>query len=458
MTITGLLILGSGFFLLTLVGVPEVSRHIRGLHYGWVIVGLGSVMWVTSTGIRFAASLLIPSLTDPDRAPYFGWSLGLIAFAFTIQFVLAGLLGPLAGWFADRYGVRRVMVGGAILFIASMMLTGSMTQIWQFWLYFGVIMSASIAVFQVTLVAGVTYWFKTQLGLAMGILQALLGIGTAAMVLLVFILFNSFGIRWTFWLPGILGGAILLLGIRYFYDEPAAIGLRPYGASEDDPIRSPHNIETAKIRTAVFLRQAQGTTAFWNLIGIHFWGCAGHNVILVFLIAMAEANGMSQAMAVGVYITLTVLSAVSRFFAPVVADRTGSKGVMGVCFALQTFPVLLLLVAQDPWVFFSFAVLFGIGMGGEMTAFPIINRQYFGGAPTGTTYGYQMLGAGMGMALGPLAAGFLWDLTGEYTGAITLSFALSLVGIISIFALPTTTRHLLPEWEDSLPPEARTAV
>ena len=425
-----------------------VGKHR--VHYAWVIVGVASVMWTTSSAIRFAASLLV---SEFERD--FGWNYGYIAVAFTMQWILSGLLGPVVGWLGDRYGVRKVMFAGAILFIAGMLLTGTMTHLWQFWLYFGVILAAAMAVFQVTLVSGVTIWFKTKLGLAMGTLQGFQGIGTALVILIVFVLFSAFGLRWTFWGPGIVGGAILLLGIRYFHNEPAAIGLRPYGASESEPIRRLQDNQAAKVRASVFLKQAQRTSSFWNLIGIHFWGCAGHNIILLFLIAMAEEEGLSRGMAVAVYITLTVVSTVTRFAVPVAADRMGSKGVMGISFALQTFPVLMLLVAQDPWMFFVFAVLFGVGMGGEMTAFPIINRQYYGDAPVGATYGWQMLGAGIGMALGPLAGGFLWAVTGEYWPAVLLSFVLSLVGVVSIWGLPTTSRQLIPHWEESLPVGAR---
>jgi MFS family permease len=409
-------------------------------------------MWTTSSAVRFATSLLVPYLEDPDGA--YGWSYGFIAFAFTLQWLLAGLLGPVVGWLGDRYGFRRIMAGGALLFIAGMILIGTMTQLWQFWLYFGVLLAGSIAAFQVSMVAGVSIWFKKQLGLAMGIMQAFMGLGTAAAIGLVYVLYDQFGLKWTFWLPGMIGGALLLLGTRYFRNEPAALGMRPFGANEDDPIREPMAAGMAKIRTRVFLKQAQRTSAFWNLIGIHFWGCSGHNIILVFLIAMVETE-LSIEMGLVIYITLTIVSAITRFTAPVVADRTGSKGAMGVCFVLQTFPVLILLVAHHPWSFFLFAVLFGIGLGGEMTVFPIINRQYYGDAPTGTAYGWQMLGSGFGMALGPLAGGFLWDATGEYTSSVILAFALSLIGVISILFLPATSRQQVPGWEDALPPEIR---
>ena len=426
----------------------------RNVHYSWVIVSIASIMWMTSSGMRFAASLLIDEFNKPE---YFGWSIGAITVGFTIQWMMSGILAPISGWLSDRYGVRRVMWAGGILFIIGMILTGTMTQLWQFYLYFGVLLAAGMAAFQVTLVSGVTLWFRKQLGLAMGLLQALQGLGTAAAILVVFILFNQFGLRWTFWIPGIAGGAILLFLTRYFYNEPAELGLRQWGASKDEPIRRMQNNDLAKIRTSTFLKQAQKTSAFWNLVGIHFWGCAGHNVILILLVAMATDSGLSKGTAVAVYILLTATSTITRFATPVLADRFGAKTVMLVCFSAQTFPLLILLVSQDTASYFIFAVLFGIGLGGEMTAFPIVNRQYYGDAPTGTTYGWQMAGAGVGMALGPVLGGFLRDWTGTYDWSVLLSFGLSLTAVFCIIFLPSTSQRQLPNWEDELPPEARAA-
>ena len=432
-----------------------ITVGTRDIHYAWVIVGVASTLWTTSSAIRFAVPLLVSSFESD-----FGWSYGFIAFAFTLQWILSGLSAPLVGWLSDQYGVRRLLYIGAVLFIAGMLLTGAMTELWQFWLYFGLIMGGSMAIFQVTLVAGVPLWFKTKLGLAMGTVQALQGLGTALLILIVYILFTYLGLRWTFWIPGIVGGAILLLGIRYFHNEPAEIGIRRYGASKDEPIRSLQNNETARIRTRVFQRQAQKTSAFWNLIGIHFWGCAGHMIILLFLIAMIEDTGLSRGTGVAVYLTMNVVSTVTRFVVPVAADNFGSKGVMGASFVLQTLPVLMLMpfVPQAAWIFFVFAALYGIGMGGEMTAFPIINRQYYGDAPTGTTYGYQSLGGGLGMALGPLVGGFLWTLTDVYWPALVLSFVLSLFGAVSIYLLPNTSRQQVPDWEEQLPQEIRSSA
>ena len=430
-----------------------IGRHQ--IHYAWVMVGLAAVMRLVSSSFRSSSSILIPRLVDS-----FGWSYGAVGLGFSLQWVISGLLGPGAGWLGDRYGARTVMTLGALLFLAGMVLTGTMTQLWQFYLYFGFLLSTAMGIFQVPLTAAVTLWFQRRLGVGMGALQASQGLGPLIAVPIMLLIIHQFGggasgVRAAFWIPGLFGGFTLILLIRLFHNEPADIGLRPLGADQDQPIRKLQRGPIARIRTQVFQRQAQRTSAFWNLIGIHFWGCAGHAIILVYLVALAEDRGLSAGLAAGVFVTMVVFSSITRFAVPVVADHVGSKWAMGACFIMQTAPVVLLFFAHDPWMFYLFAVLFGIGFGVEMSAFPIINRQYYGSAPIGTTYGWQMMGAGLGMATGSLIGGQLIDLTGGFTATIALSLSLSLVGVFSILMLPGTDRHLLPHWEQDLPQEAR---
>ena len=426
------------------------------VHYAWVIVGVAAVMRLFSSSFRSSSSILIPRLVDS-----FGWSYGAVGLGFALQWVVSGLLGPSAGWMGDRYGARWTMTAGALLFILGMVLTGLMTSLWQFYLFFGVILSASMGIFQVPLTASVTMWFRKHLGTGMGLLQSAQGIGPLVAVPIMLLVIAAFGgglpgLRAAFWVPGVIGGVAILGLVRLFYNEPAQVGMRPLGASENEPVRQVQRGEIARIRTRVFFKQAQRTLAFWNLIGIHFWGCAGHAIVLVYLVAIAEAEGVSQGLAAGAFVTMSVTSTVTRFAVPVLADHLGSKGIMAVCFALQTLPIVFLFFAVEPWQFYLFAVLFGIGFGGEMSAFPIINRQYYGSAPIGTTYGWQMMGAGVGMAAGALIGGWLRDLTGNFDATMGLSLVLSLVGVFSIVVLPSTRTHQLPDWEQQLPPEAQT--
>ena len=465
------------------------------IHYAWVIVVITSVMRLVSSSFRMGFPALIPLI-----AVEFGWEVALVTLAFSLQWVISGAFGPVAGWLGDRYGARFTMTVGALLYIVGMVLTGFMTQEWHLILFFGIVLSASMGIFQVPLTVSVTSWFRKHLGVGMGLLQSSQGLGPVIAIPIMIGLAGwftvgsgaqwnhlipvgtpeSLGIRMAFWIPGIVGGIFLLLLIRAFYNTPEDVGLRQLGADANTPPRrAPAKGATAKARTSVFLRQVRHTPAFWNLIGIHYWGCAGHSIVIVFLPAMiistfepaggwlsiadesARASALLRASAIGgaALMTMSLVSTVTRFGVPVAADLLGSKWVMAVCFFLQVAPVALLLFAilfsPAIWMFFLFAVLFGIGFGGEMSAFPIINRQYYGNAPIGTTYGFQMMGAGAGMASGAMLGSLLLWVTGGYAATAALSFVMSLIGVITIVFLPNTHRHQLPEWENDLPAEMR---
>ena len=568
------------------------------IHYAWMIVVITAQMRLVSSSFRMSFPALVPFI-----AAGFGWEVWLITLAFSLQWVISGVFGPPAGWLGDRYGARFTMTVGAMLYIVGMILTGFMTEIWHLFLFFGIILSASMGIFQVPLTVAVTSWFRRHLGIGMGLLQSSQGFGPVVALPIMLGLITWFsvgngadltewlpfggspdilGIRMAFWIPGIIGGIILLRLTRIFYNSPEDVGLRQLGDDGSTPARrapaigqvflmvfwvscilgiklllltlitmafwvlgiiggiigstillsliiigfykspkvflrafrmlgtiggiillpliliifykKPKDVElrqlgddgatpvrraptsgpSAKERTRVFLRQVRKTPAFWNLIGIHYWGCAGHSIIIVFLpqtiVAALEPQWndlpagdpallVAGAIAGGAAATMSIVSTVTRFGVPIAADLLGSKWVMATCFFLQVVPVLVLLVAVEfypaVWMFYLFAVLFGIGFGGEMSAFPIINRQYYGNAPIGTTYGFQMMGAGAGMACGAGLGALLLALTGGYTATVALSFIMSLIGVVAIMFLPTTHRHQLPDWEQRLPAELR---
>ena len=468
------------------------------IHYAWVIVFITALMRLVSSSFRMSFPALVPIISE-----VFGWSPGLILFAFSLQWVVSGMFGPPSGWLGDRYGARFTLTLGASLYIVSMMLAGFMTELWHLYLFFGVMLSASMGIFQVPLTVSVTSWFRRHLGLGMGLLQSSQGVGPVIVptIMLGLVAFfslgpgelwaeafpvfsaDSIGIRMAFWIPGIVGGAVLLLLTRLFHNSPEDVGMRQLGADPNEPIRAaPTTGRGAKERARVFLRQARKTSTFWNLVGIHYWGCAGHAIIIMFLQVMVVDllapedgyQGVDKALlgATGIGITIAgtmhLTSTITRFGAPIAADLLGSKWVMAACFTLQFAPVLILLFANELWMFYVFAVLFGIGFGGEMSAFPIINRQYYGRAPIGSAYGFQMMGAGAGMASGALLGsglyigvtdlGFPIILDNPYCWTILLSFFMSLGGVIAILCLPNTHQHLLPDWEEQLPPEFRTGA
>ena len=126
---------------------------------------------------------------------------------------------------------------------------------------------------------------------------------------------------------------------------------------------------------------------------------------------------------------------------------------MAAAYVLQGIPVVMLFWTHDVWLFYVFAAVFGIGYGGEAGGFPILNRRYYGLAPVGSAHGFQMLGAGLGMAVGGWIGGVVYDFTGTYDLALVISVVASIMGAVSIVLLERTDRLLIPNWETEYLPE-----
>ena len=76
-----------------------------------------------------------------------------------------------------------------------------------------------------------------------------------------------------------------------------------------------------------------------------------------------------------------------------------------------------------------------------------MNRKYFGHAPMGGAHGFEMLGAGIGMAVGGWIGGPVYDLFGSYNWALAVSIIASVGGAVSIVLLENPANLLIPDWQ-----------
>jgi len=421
------------------------STRLGGVHYGWVIVGLAFGIQTASSSMRLAFGTFVDPLAET-----YGWSNGSIGLAYAIQFAASAAFAPVAGWMGDVYGTRRTLLVGVVLFAVGIMLTGSMDSLWEFYLYYGVIVGVALAVFMVLLVSAVSYWFKTQQGLAIGVLMASFGVGPLIAAPLIVYVINRFGWGTAMTVAGLGSGLVMLVLIAKFYGKPADNGARPYGALPSDPIEVVADRTTVTAESKAFFNRARGTFNFWNLVNIHFLGCVGHSIIIVYGASIAIHEGIDPVVAAGVVSTFFGLSIASRFWTAFLADYFNPRGIMVASFFLQGVTVFLLLESTAVWHFYLFAVVFGIGYGGEGTVFPLLDRSYYKKAPFGTSYGWQMFGASLGMGLGGWIGGYLFDITGTYTLTILVSAATSLGGMVSIFFLADPRKELIPDWNKDI--------
>ena len=232
----------------------------------------------------------------------------------------------------------------------------------------------------------------------MGILMASWGLGPAVAVPLMVYLLVHLGWQNTFWATA--GGLTVIMAILiYLYkNTPSDIGTDPYGTLTGESVREEVVIDKARART--FVKSMKKTAAYYNMSSIHFLGCVGHAIILVYLIPIAIQEGISLVSAAPILTVMAAVSVPSRLFVPVLAEKIGVRTIMAIFFFLQGVTVIMLFWTHEQWMFYLFALVFGIGYGGESGGFPILNRRYYGHAPQGSPYGFQMLGARLHDPLG----------------------------------------------------------
>jgi MFS family permease len=436
---------------------PRPLRPEKGsgsIHYSWVIIGILVVVQVIGSAISQSAGVMVAPLRDPHGD--FGWGIGTIGALMAVYYLVGGLFAPVSGWLGERYGARRLMLAGGLLYGESMFLLGLVRQPWHFLLAFSLLLALTQSICMVPLMASVSVWFRRRLGLGTGILWAAGGLGAALLAPLVGALLGRLGWQGTFWSLGAIGGGVILALTLLYRDRPADLGLTPYGARADDPPEVVRNSAIERLRRQVFARHMRRTRPFWHLPLIHGLGCAGHGIVLLYAVPLAVEQGLTLVEASLILSLISVVSIASRLLTPILAERSGGKPVMAAALLIQGLTVAVLFRAHDAWTFYLFGGLFGLGFGGEMSAYLVVNRQYFGAGPTGTLYGLEMMGALLGHALASGLAGLVLSVTGAYAPVLALSTAFSLGGVLVILRLESSARVLIPHWEEALPPEART--
>lgn len=422
--------MGSCHNLMSKIQTMRFIWQRRWPHYAWVIIASVIVVNLVIAGVRLSFGVFV----DPLVVQY-GWSRGDISLAYTLQFLVAIPAVLTVGRFGEKIGSRRMIIVGSTIFVIGILLTSTVTQLWQLYLYLGILTGGlSSAVFMVLLPVLLSRWFYKKFGLAMGLMWLSSSLGPAILSPLFAWAIESMGWSQTFIGFGFIGGTLILVAIFFLRNSPQEKKLAPYGGLSSESRPDDRSLPVVSIN----MHEVARTKSFWTLTAIHMLGCVGHSVLLAHVVSIAILAGIPSISAASILSIVLISSTVSRFGMSLLSEAKGGRFTLALTILLQTLPILLLLYAGEIWLFYIFALLFGLGYGGEMVGFPIFNRQYYGiKAPLGTIYSYQLAGAMVGMAVGGWLGGALFDWTGDYTWSILIAIGAGFLGTLMALALPS---------------------
>ncbi|MHB0868839.1 MAG: MFS transporter [Chloroflexota bacterium] len=108
--------------------------------YGWVVVGSLFLVQAIGCGVYYSFSVFFVALLEE-----YGWSRAYTAGVFSLFVVMMSLGGAVAGILLDRFGPSRVVPAGGVLLGLGLLATSRLTELWQFYLFFGVTGSYVVA-------------------------------------------------------------------------------------------------------------------------------------------------------------------------------------------------------------------------------------------------------------------------------------------------------------------------
>jgi sugar phosphate permease len=355
----------------------------------------------------------------------FGWSRAQVTSGNAISKLLIGpLFGFAAGWIVDRFGPRRLMIAGILMAGGALIGLGHMSALWMFYLFYifnalGYVCGGPLPN-QVLL----SRWFDKGRGKAMGFAYLGIGLGGYLVLKLSPRLVEAFGWRGALQVLGVLI-IVLALPLAYFIrDEPPG-GRAPAGG----PVAAAASPTTVRdlLRNPAFYLLAIGSMCSIGAVG-------GTNQHLKLFLSL----DMKYSQDASATITSTVLacSIAGRLLMGWLADRLPRRRVMILIYLLIAASIPLLFLAQSRTAMYAFAVIFGLGLGGEYLIIPLMAAELFGVAVLGRLLGVILTADGVAEATSPMLIGYLRDTTGSYHLGFIVLIGIALAGTVAISCLP----------------------
>jgi len=387
--------------------------------YGYVVVALAFLILVIMGGTMYTFGVFFKPLADG-----FGWTSAAISGAFSLQMVLHGLFYIVTGKLNDRFGPRVVVSGCSLLLGVGYLLMSQISDIWQLYLFYGVIIAIGMSGAFVPLGSTVARWFVKRKGVMIGIAVAGISAGTMIMPPVASWLISNYGWRTSYAVIGLTVLVLVISAAQFLRRDPTQMRLLPYGQSEVQGEGS--NLEVL----GVSLQGAMHTRQFWLLCVAFLSFGVFQTAIMVHIVPHAIELGISATAAANIFAAIGGLGIVGRIVMGGTSDRIGCRAALVICFVLLTATLAWLLVAKELWMLHLFAAVFGFGYGGMSALIPPTVAEVFGLRSHGVILGVITFLATAGCAIGAVMAGSVFDITGSYQVAFLICVALSIIGII----------------------------
>lgn len=408
------------------------------LPHHWVIVGVLFVIMavlmgtVSSFGVFFKS---IQSEFDLTRAA--------TSAIFSVSALFAPISGILGGWASDRFGPRVVLSVMGLLAGLGLLLASQAGAVWQLFATYSLLAMGTGAIY-VVMVATVSRWFDKNRGLAVGIAGAGGGLGILAVAPVATFLISEFDWQMAYLVLGLIVWLTVIPLSRLLRKSPYEIAALPDGAGPESMDGQPPalNIEGRKLQpSGLSVRGALKTRGFWLFMFIWLFSAFCMMLLGTHIVPHATDMGGSALEAAAILGLMSGATAAGMVLLGITADRLGRKKVAVVCALFGSAAMLWLVWAQDLWMFYVFAIVYGLVIGGFVSSFTPLLGDFFGLKRIGSILGVLEIGWAIGAVTGPVVGGIVFDVSNSYSSAFLAGAAALAVMALLIASIPRQTER-----------------
>jgi sugar phosphate permease len=382
-------------------------------------LALFSIVGVALYGLPFFYDFLVRDL---------GWTRAQVTSGNALSKLLVGpLFGFVAGWVIDRFGPRRLMLAGILMAGCALIGLGMVSALGFFYVCYLLNALGYVCGGPLPNQVLLSQWFDRDRGKAMGFAYLGIGIGGALVPLAAYALTAAFGWRTALQILGVLMIVIALPMAWFVRDRRADAdsGATP-GAEE------PHASLAAILSSPAFYLLAVG-----SMCSIGAVGGTMQNLKLYLSLDVKLAQGEVAQIA-----SLVLAgSLVGRLLMGYLADHWARKRVMLLIYLIVALAIPLLFIADRPGARWAFAMLFGIGLGGDYMIIPLMAADLFGIRSLGRLLGIVLTADGVAEATAPMLVATIRDRTGSYQFGFLVLIVLAVIGALAVAALPSGPKH-----------------
>ncbi|MEM7252274.1 MAG: MFS transporter [Pseudomonadota bacterium] len=402
-------------------------QHGRDRGYAWVVVFASLWLMAMGTGGTYVVVVGLKPI-----AAEFDWPRTIPSSAYALAMMGMGIGGIAMGRWADRVGVARPALLGTFGVVLGALIGAGTGSQWTLWAANGIFLGllGNAALFA-PLVANVTRWFEVRRGLAVAIASAGQSLGGAAWPPVHRFIIEHYGWRDAYVFYAIVA-LITMLPCVYW------VRIRP--PSDDGPAPGPRNATTS-VRSGQSLRWSPNGVQVVLCLAI-VGCCVAMSMPMVHIVAHGTDLGFSPARAAELLSILLGFAIISRLIWGMLSDRIGGLKTLLFGSACQAVMLAAFLFVDSLWALYLTCAFYGLAYGGIVPTYAVIIREHLPLKQSGWRMGLVFLFGTIGMSLGGLLGGVVYDLTGSYRDGFLLGVAFNIANLVLIIPLVLRERWM----------------